>query len=219
MIRYLIACLLLGAIFCGDLDPAFAQQAGPSLDGAPIAPPRSGPRRFELGLYYGVANFTVGYGDVQWFEQAKSSSDMDLATTPSFGGFFAYGLGRQSRLIATVIRQSTQIEAGSAGDESLGEPGTWRTDMSLLHVNLGFERALSGLGVQPYVTASAGGMLATAKDLDDETWFYSGMVGFGVRYHHHPKFSVRAVLRVPVLFVDGQVIWQIEPGLGLAWVF
>lgn len=215
MTRGRIALALLVA--AGSLAAAAAapaQQEGPTPTGGTLDrfPAHAAPR-FEVGFVYGLAVFTNGTGQAEWYDDAPNGARTDLETTPSLGATFAWAASANLRFAARATRQATRLVV-----ENPDEPPT-RANMILVHLHLDVELAFGGGATQPLLVIGGGGMHAGPDVGPGSRWHYSAAPGVGLRFAADDRVALRALVRVPLLWATGVLVTQIEPSVGAAFLF
>ena len=207
------AALLLGLVLL-TTGSAAAQIAGPTTEGPPAAPSFGpAPRRIELGIVYGLAVFTERHGGAVWYADAPTSGAMDLQTSPALGAGGPWAATGNLRLGARVTRQAPRLEVTDA------EGATTRTDLVLLHCHLELEKTFGGGSARPLLALSGGGVRAQAEDGSGDQWHYSAAAGVGARFAVDPRLALRLQARVPLIWANGDLVVQLEPALGAAFLF
>ncbi len=201
MRRWLTALLWAAAL------PAAAQ----TVETDPVGPVQvPGIRRFEVALEYGLWVYTDSQTGTEWTGAAAQDAELDLETSPALGLGFAWSAGENLRLGLRATHQATRLLADNADTTS-------RTDLTLLHLHLELEKTFGHNRVRPLVALAGGGTRANAGGA--MAWHYSAVPAVGLHFAVDRQVVLRALLRLPLIWANGNLVVQQDLAAGVAWRF
>ena len=198
---WLILLLLAAAL------PTAAQ----TVESDPVGPVQArGVRHFEIAFEYGFWVFTDRQAGTEWTEAAPQGSELDLETSPALGLGLAWSAGENLRLGLRAGHQATRLLADDPDTTS-------RTDLTLLHLHLEIEGTFGGGRLRPLVALAGGVTRANAAGA--MAWHYSAAPAVGLHFSVDPRVIARLVLRLPLIWANGDLVVQQDVAAGVAWRF